>query len=320
MITKDIIFMGLGLSMLGLAANMLIEAVVRLADKLKISKLIVSLTVVALGTSVPETVVSIMASIDGSSIAFSNITGSNIANLCLIFGVALLCSEVMIHKKMKMEIEKMTVITGIFIILSVIGMALTKLDGIIFLLMLSFYLCNLYILSKNDKELEEADEGEEWIYKIGIKLLKKEWTLILVFLLLGCLGLVIGGDLVVDSAVDVARHLNINEGIIGATVVAIGTALPELITTITAMKKKHYDIIIGNIVGSNIINILFILGICGIVGKVKIYGFELEQMIMLAITTGIFYFMTIHRKKVGRKEGIILLLVYVASCLITAVG
>ncbi len=319
MILEHIMLMILGLAMLGIASNMLIEAVVRLADKLKISKLIVSLTVVALGTSIPETIVCIMSSMDGNSIAFSTITGSNIVNVCLIFGVALMCGNVIIHKSMKTEIEKMAVVTGIFIILSVIGMALTKLDGVIFLLLLSIYICSLYIVSKKNKEFEQSDEGEEWVYRIGIKILKNEWNVIIVFMVLGCIGLFIGGDLVVDAAIDIATLLNINEGIIAATIVAIGTALPELITTITAMKKNHYDIIIGNVVGSNMINILLILGISSVVGVIKVSAFEIEQMIMLAIATGIFYFITIHRKKIGKKEGIILLITYIASCLLTSV-
>ena len=314
----NIIWMIVGLAMLSLAANMLIEAVVKLAEKLKVSKLIVSLTIVALGTSIPETVVSVMSVIEGSSIAFSNITGGNIANVCLIFAGALLGGSITIHKKMKMEIEKMTVVTGIFMILSLIGMALTKLDGIIFLLMLSIYITSLCILSSKDKEFEESDEGEEWIYNLGIKILKKEWIVIISFIILGCLGLMLGGNLVVDSAVIIAQTLNINEGIIGATVVAIGTALPELITTITAMKKKHYDIVLGNIVGSNIINILLILGICGIVGNIKITAFEIEQIVLLFFTTALFYYFTIHRTKIERKEGILFLIVYIATCFIAA--
>ncbi len=316
----NIFFMVAGLAFLVISANMLIEAVVKLADKLKISKLIISLTVVALGTSVPEAVVSIMAATSGSSIAFSNIAGSNIANVCLIFGVALLFGNLSIHKNMKLEIEKMTAITGIFVILSVIGLSLDRIDGIIFLLLLSIYLCSLYVLSKRDKQLEESDEAEEWIYEFGIKLLKNEWAVIIVFIILGCLGLFLGGDLVVDSAVDIAHLLNINEGIIGATIVAIGTALPELITTITAARKKHYDIILGNIVGSNIINILFVLGVSSVVNTLRITKLEIEQLIILTLVTALFYFLTIQRGKVGRKDGVILLIMYAASCAIIALN
>lgn len=316
----DIILIMIGLAVLVIASNMLIEAVVKLAEKMHISKLIVSLTIVALGTSVPETVVSVMASISGSSIAFSNIAGSNIINICLVFGIALLASNVTIHKNMKMEIEKMTVVTGIFIILSVIGMGIGKVDGVIFLLMLSIYLVSLFVMSKKDKELEQSDEGEAWIYEIGLKIMKKDWIVILLFVGFGCLGLFFGGNLVVNTAESIATRLNVNEGIIGATIVAIGTALPELVTTIAALKKKHFDIIIGNVVGSNIINILLILGISGIVGKVAIGKFEIEQLVLLGLATAMMYYFTIHKKKIGRKEGIVFLVYYLATFILTLNG
>lgn len=316
----NVFFMIAGLAFLVIASNMLIEAVVRLADKLKVSKLVVSLTVVALGTSVPEAVVSIMAAANSSSIAFSNIVGSNIANVCLIFGVALLFSNMVIRKKMKIEIEKMTIITVIFIILSLIGMSLGRIDGVIFLLLLSIYIAGLFLLSKNDKELEDLDEGEEWIYRIGIKIFRSEWTVITLFLILGCLGLLLGGDLVVDSAVAMAKIMGINEGIIGATIVAIGTALPELVTTITAARKKHYDIIIGNIVGSNIINILFVLGVSAVVNKLPITKFEIEQIAILTLTTALFDYFTIRRNKLKKVDGIFFIAIYIVCIVIIALN
>ena len=316
----DIILIIIGLAILVLSSNMLIEAVVKLAEKLHISKLIVSLTIVALGTSVPETVVSIMASLTGSSIAFSNIAGSNIINVCLVFGIALVAGNVVIHKNMKMEIEKMTAVTGLFIILSLIGMGIGKIDGIIMLLLLTVYILSLFIMSKKDKELEDSDEAEEWIYNLGLKIMKKDWIVITVFITIGCLGLFLGGDLVVDMATSIAIKLNVNEGIIGATIVAIGTALPELVTTIAAIRKKQFDIIIGNVVGSNIINILLVLGISGIVGKVTIGGFEIEQLVLLGLSTALMYYVTIHKKKIGRKEGIAFLVFYIATFILTING
>ena len=316
----DIILIIIGLAVLVIASNMLIEAVVKLAEKMHISKLIVSLTIVALGTSVPETVVSVMASINGSSIAFSNIAGSNIINICLVFGIALLAGTVIIHKNMKLEIEKMTAVTGIFIILSILGMGIGKVDGVIMLLMLMIYILSLFFMSKKDKELENSDEAEQWVYELGLKLMKKDWIVILVFIIAGCLGLFLGGNLVVEMATNIAVKLNVNEGIIGATIVAIGTALPELTTTIAAIRKKQFDIIIGNVVGSNIINILLILGISGIVGKVPIGSFEIEQLVLLGLATALMYYVTIHKKKIGRKEGVVFTLFYLATFILTING
>lgn len=305
----------IGLLILTISADMLIEASVRIASKLKISKLVVSLTIVALGTSIPETVVSIMSAIRGSSIAFANVVGSNIANIALILGISLLMDKIVISKEMKKEIVKMLIIKGIFIILVFIGYTLNYVDGIALLLLLIYYVYDLYKLSKSDKELEDSDEAEEWIYKLGMKIFKKEGLFIFSFMILGILGLIYGGNLVVNSAINIAKSLNINEGIIGATIVAVGTSLPELMTSIIAMKKKHHDIVIGNIVGSNVINILLILGISSIIQTIVITKFEILQIILMSITALVFSLFAIFKVKLNRLVGFILLLLFVISCL-----
>lgn len=309
----------LGLGVLVTCADMLIEAAVRLASKLNISKLAISLTVVALGTSVPETVVSVLSALKGSSIAFSNVLGSNIANTALIMGVALLIGNIKITRNMKNESAKLTLVTGIFILLCIIGRGLNKISGIIMLIILSAYIFSLYKISKQDKQLEKADESEEWIYRLGKRILKNEWRIIVVFIVLGIIGLIVGGDLVVDSAINIAAALNINEGIIGASIIAIGTSLPELVTSIVAMRKKQDDIIIGNVIGSNIINILLILGISSVITPIVATKFEFIQIALLSIITLMFLIFSKTKKKFGKKEGIVLLTLYVVSLIIISI-
>lgn len=313
------LFLVIGLGVLVICADMLIEASVRLASKLNISKLAISLTVVALGTSVPETVVSVLSALKGSSIAFSNVLGSNIANTALIMGVALLIGNIKITKNMKNESTKLTLVTGIFILLYIISRGINKVSGIIMLIILALYIFSLYKISKQDKELEESDEAEEWIYKLGKKILKNEWVIIGVYIILGIIGLIFGGNVVVDSAINIASALNINEGIIGASIIAIGTSLPELVTSIVAMKKKQNDIIIGNVIGSNIINILLILGISSIITPIVATKFEFIQLALLSIITLVFLIFSKTKKSFDRKEGMILLSLYVASLIIISV-
>lgn len=313
------LFLILGLGILVICANMLIEASVRLANKLNISKLAISLTVVALGTSVPETVVSVLSALKGSSIAFSNVVGSNIANTALIMGVSLLIGNIKITKNMKNESLKLTLVTGIFILLCVLGNELNMISGVIMLIILTLYVFSLYKISKQDKELEESDESDEWIYRLGKRILKNEWVVIIVFIVLGILGLIFGGNLVVDSAISIAVELNINEGIIGASIIALGTSLPELVTSIVAIKKKQYDIIVGNIIGSNIINILLILGISSILTPILIGKFEFIQLAILSIITLVFLLFSKTKKSFDKKEGIILLILYVLSLVIISV-
>lgn len=315
----NLILLLIGLTILVISADMLIEATVLFANKLKISKLAISLTVVALGTSIPETVVSILSAIKGSSIAFSNVIGSNIANTALIIGVCALSGNINITNNMRNESKKLTLVTGIFILICVLFRKINYILGILMLLMLAIYVFSLYKISKNDQELEESDEGEEWIYKIGKKLLKKEGLIIFVYIILGIVGLVIGGEFVVNNAIGIAEKMNINEGIIGASIIAIGTSLPELITSVMAMRKKQYDIIIGNIIGSDIINILLILGISSIMTTINIMTFELIQLLLLTIVTIMFFIFSKIRNRFERKEGIMLLIIYIISMLVISI-
>lgn len=312
----EIFLLAIGLVILSICADMLIIAAVKLADKLKISKLVISLTVVALGTSIPETIVSTLSALKGSSIAFSNVVGSNICNIALILGVSLFIDKIVINKKMEKEITKMMIIKTIFVILCVISFVLTKVSGIIMLLCLLLYILNLAKVSKNDEEFEDADDEEEWIYNVATKIFKNETVIIIVFLALGIFGLYEGGNLVVDSAIEIATRIGINEGIIGASLVAIGTSLPELITAISAMKKKEYEIVIGNIVGSNIINILLILGISSIITNIPIGNFEIIQLACLIFTSFLFFLFVKKDKTLTKFHGICLLATYALSMIV----
>lgn len=312
----EIVLLAIGLVILSICADMLIIAAVKLADKLKISKLVISLTVVALGTSIPETIVSTLSALKGSSIAFSNVVGSNICNIALILGVSLFIDKIVINKKMEKEITKMMIIKTIFVILCVISFVLTKVSGIIMLLCLLLYVLNLAKVSKNDEEFEDADDEEEWIYNVATKIFKNETVIIIVFLALGIFGLYEGGNLVVDSAIEIATRIGINEGIIGASLVAIGTSLPELITAISAMKKKEYEIVIGNIVGSNIINILLILGISSILTNIPISNFEIIQLACLIFTSLLFFLFVKKDKTLTKFHGICLLATYALSMIV----
>ena len=140
--------------------------------------------------------------------------------------------------------------------------------------------------------------------------------LIIAYTILGFISLIGGGELVVSNAIDIAKGLNINEGIIGATIVAIGTSLPELMTSISAMKKKHYDIIIGNIVGSCIINILLIIGLSSIVVNIPLQLFEIIGLGLMFLTTLIFYIMTKTKDRLTRLDGIILIIIYIVATVV----
>ena len=253
----SIIFIAIGMAMLVFGGDLLVNGSSSLARRFKISELAIGLTIVAFGTSAPEFVVSFTASINGNpEIALGNVIGSNIVNLLLILGITGVLVPVAVQKKtMFIEIPFSLFAAVVLFLLANFGFIfgsrnmLGRIDGIILLLLFCLFI--LYVF----KSMKRNESGEE---KTPEKILPLWKTLI--FIVLGLALLVAGGRVVVNAAVDLALALNISEKIIGLTILAVGTSLPELVTSVVAIIKKKSDIAIGNIIGSNIFNILFALG------------------------------------------------------------
>jgi cation:H+ antiporter len=270
-----------GLVSLFIGAEGLIRGSSNLAIRIGIAPLVVGLTVVAFGTSAPELVVSLKAALLGnSSISLGNVIGSNIANIALILGVAALIRPLDVHAKVIMrEIPIMIGISGLLLLLLIDG-ELGFFDGLIFVFGLITYIIVNVMMARKEKNTEVDSEFTEGLKsKFGIP--------ISIIFMIGGLGLLIlGANLFVQSAVAIAKMFKVSDAIIGLTIVAIGTSLPELITSIVASYKKEADIAIGNVVGSNVFNILGILGITAIIipiSSVGISNIDLGMMIFAAI-------------------------------------
>jgi cation:H+ antiporter len=287
-------------------ANWLVDGASGLAKKYNIPDLVIGLTIVAFGTSAPELVVNSVASIDGlSDIVLANIIGSNNFNLFIILGIAGLVYPITVQSSTAWrEIPISLIITIIFF-----GLAndffmnqnsvISRLDGIILLL---FFICFLYYIFKQMKT--EKIEVVPYIQKSNITI----WTLILI----GFSGLLIGGKLVVDNSIDIATDLGISQKIIGLTIIAAGTSLPELITSIVAALKKNSDIAIGNVIGSNIFNILLILSISSLIHPIE-YNQIFNQDFAILIGGTVFLIIAMFtgkRKKLDRWEALILVSFY----------
>lgn len=284
-------------------ANWLVDGASSLAKKHNIPDLVIGLTIVAFGTSAPELVVNSVASVDGlSEIVLANVIGSNNFNLFIILGIAGLIYPISVHSSMvKREIP-----ISLIIAIVLFGLAndffinqnseISRLDGII--LLISF-ICFLYYLFKNLKK--EEIEVVPYTQKSN----KKIWILIVI----GFSGLIIGGKLVVDNSIDIATDLGISQKIIGLTIIAAGTSLPELITSIVAAFKKNSDIAIGNVIGSNIFNILLILSISSLISPIK-YNHIFNQDFAIFIGGTVFVILAMFtgkRKKLDRWEAGLLL-------------
>jgi cation:H+ antiporter len=294
-----------GLILLFIGAEGLVRGSSSLALRMKITPLLIGLTVVSFGTSAPELGVSIKAAVEGNAgIALGNVIGSNIANVALILGVAALIKPLKVQAKViSREIPVMIGISVIFIILLLDG-ELSFSDGIIFVSLLVIYIIVMFRLSKKEKNPAVDAEFEKGI-KRGLSL-----TISIIFTIGGLLLLIIGADYFVKSAIQIARALNMSEAVIGLTIVAIGTSVPELVTSAVASLKNEADIAIGNVVGSNIMNILLILGITSIIITISAADISIIDLAFMLLLSILLLPMSRTKYSLSRYEGGLLLLAY----------
>ena len=297
MIFLQILFLALGFVMLVKGADWFVDGAAGIATKFKIPQLIIGLTIVAMGTSAPEAAVSIAAAAKGSAdITIGNIVGSNILNILIILGISAVITPLAIAKStLKVDIP---VVLGATVLLLVLGLDgnIKLIDGIILLVIFVAYLIYLYFSAKSGAE----DEPQ------------KEITIIkaLIFTVIGLALIILGSNVTVNAATALARIFGLSERFIGLTIVALGTSLPELFTSVMAARKKNADIAIGNIVGSNIFNLLFVVGISSCIIPVPFDKAFIFDFIVAIISVVLLWLCSIKNKKLGRIAGIIMLLCY----------
>ena len=291
-----------GFLLLVKGADWFVEGAAGIAKKLGIPQLIIGLTIVAMGTSMPEAAVSITAALqENAGITIGNIVGSNILNILIILGVTALITNVAIQKStLYYEIPYMIAITIVLMIFGITGGEISFIEGIIFWLLFIVFLGYLFVMSKkgNSQENEEVKDIPVWKC--------------ILFMLVGGVMVVKGSDFAVSGASAIARFFGMSERFIGLTIVAFGTSLPELVTSVTAAKKGNAGIAIGNIVGSNIFNILFVIGTTSLICTVP---FESKFIIdtIIAIASGAVLWRGTYKNRELRKPcGIVMLLGYAA--------
>ena len=297
-----------GMALLLFAGDYLVRGAVALAEKLGISPLIIGLTIVALGTSAPELFVSIKAAFDDASgIAIGNVVGSNIANVLLVLGAPALIKPVACKEKgIGFSLFIMGLLTVLLMFMMMSGI-LTHLNGLVLLCILGVFLIWQFRSARKAREEEKLADYHDEIDEVP-----SENSRIAAFILFGMIGLPIGASLTVNGAVDIARMLGVSEAVIGLTIVAIGTSLPELVTTVMAAWRGSGAVAIGNVVGSNIFNIAAILGITSIIHPLLVPGriVYLDMWIMAAVTI-LLIVLALGSRPITRVGGAALLLAFV---------
>lgn len=301
----------IGLMLLWIGAELLIKNASRLAASMGISPIIIGLSIVSLGTSAPELVVSIVAVAEGNpGISIGNIVGSNIANIGLILGIGALLYPMEIKKSwIVREVPYMILGTVVFMGLAYFGYQLNLLDGLILLIMMVLFL--LYLGRFSAREMNSFKEINTEISAAQRKSIAGKRILFLILSILGAGVLIFGSELTVSSGREIAQSLGVSDLVIGLTLVAVGTSLPELATTIVGAVKKETDIIVGNVIGSNIFNLLLIGGIVPLIRNIPIDPVLIStQFPILLIMSILVWPMMWMKLNLKRYEGVLLLVTY----------
>lgn len=305
-----------GLILLVKGADFFVDGAAGIAGKCRISPLVIGLTVVAFGTSMPELAVSVTSAATGSTdLSIGNVVGSNIANILLILGVsALVCKLPVRRASLILDIPVLLIASVLLIGLGIWGGALEWWDGLIFLAVFAVYMVILMRGARKDPPIPEEEKIPK--SRLGIWYAhKKERTWFLVVLTVLGLGMVVGGGtLLVEGAKYVARAAGMSERVIGLTVVAVGTSLPELVTSVVAASKKQTDIAVGNIIGSNIFNILLIVGVSSLVAPLEFRMTDnlIDALVALTAAVLLYWLAMFDKHRLGEAAGIVFLLGYAA--------
>ena len=319
-IAAVILLLAVGFAFLVKGADFFVEGSSSIAKKLKVPPIIIGLTIVAMGTSLPETAVSVTASlVQNNELAVSNVVGSNIFNLMFVIGVCSILTPIMVQKATVVRDIPLSLGCALFLLVLGVsglgdkaGMTLGHADGVIFLIVFAGYIFTMVRSAMKARAagqkveiegVEECDNMKELSYGKSI-----------LFLIVGAAAIAFGGDLTVDTASRIAIELGMSQTLIGLTIVSIGTSLPELVTSVVAARKNEVDMAVGNAVGSNIFNILMVLGISSAISPVALIRENIIDIVLLMVFSVMVWIFAGTRKKIERKEGIIMVVVYLVYC------
>ena len=319
-IAAVILLLAVGFAFLVKGADFFVDGSSSIAKKLKVPPIIIGLTIVAMGTSLPETAVSVTASlVQNNELAVSNVVGSNIFNLMFVIGVCSILTPIMVQKSTVVRDIPLSLGCALFLLVLGIsglgdktGMTLGHADGVIFLIVFAGYIFTMVRSAMKARAagqkveiegVEECDNMKELSYGKSI-----------LFLIVGAAAIAFGGDLTVDTASRIAIELGMSQTLVGLTIVSIGTSLPELVTSVVAARKNEVDMAVGNAVGSNIFNILMVLGISSAISPVALIRENIIDIVLLMVFSVMVWIFAGTRKKIERKEGIIMVVVYLVYC------
>ena len=308
-----VVLLIIGFVFLVKGADAFVEGCSSIARRYHVPSLIIGMTIVAMGTSLPETAVSVTAAVTGNNaLAVSNAVGSNIFNLMVVVGAWTLFTSVAVQiNTLKIDFPISILCAILLLILGAAGMSLGHIDGVVFIILFLAFI--LYMIrsaqASREKNVEPGVEEEEYLLEAE-EIQEMSMGKSVIYIILGAVAIAVGSDWVVDGACTVAAAIGISQTLIGLTVVAFGTSLPELVTSIVAARKGEVDMALGNVIGSNIFNILMVLGIAAAISPVAFLTENIIDIAVLIVFSVIGWIMAWTKRELNRKEGIIMLLLY----------
>ncbi len=304
-----------GFALLVKGADFFVEGSSSVAKKFKVPSIIIGLTIVAMGTSLPETAVSVSASIaNNNAMAISNVIGSNIFNMMMVIGICAMLTVVPVEKETLKRDFPFSVICAVLLMAFGIlgGTSVGRLDGAIFLVLFAGFIIFLV-----REALKAAKAGKE-VHSEADEIKMVSMPLAVVYIIGGAIAIAVGGDLTVDTASRIAETLGMSQTLIGLTIVSIGTSLPELVTSVVAARKNEIGMALGNAIGSNVFNILMVVGIASAISPIEMITNNIIDIIVLIVFSLIVWVMAWTKSKLDKKEGFLMVLMYViyAVCIV----
>ncbi len=314
----QIVLLVIGFVLLIKGADIFVDGASSTAANFKVSKMLIGLTIIAFGTSAPEFAVSMQALANGSTdMVLGNVIGSNIINILLILGLAALIRPIRVKanticKELPICLLVSVLLVVLFLDIQISGGSeniISRSDGIAIILFFLVFLYYLIALARRKRSNKKAEKAK---FKISVSL---------ILMALGIAGVIIGSNLIVNSATTIATDIGVSERVIAMTVIALGTSLPELVTTLTAARKGEAELAVGNIIGSNIFNICIVLGVpVALFGKVTPGSFQVVDLVMLVVSAVILFIFATTKRKISRREGVLMLLTFVAYYAVVLIG
>lgn len=291
-------------------ADLFVEGSSSIAKKFNVPSMVIGLTIVAMGTSAPEAAVSITSSLAGQNdMSVANVVGSNFFNILVVLGVSSIIAKLPVQKGTIKKDAPFLLLVSALLLLFGLNLNISRIEGLILLAVFIYFLIDTVKSAKRCSQ----ETAKEAATTIDVEVTKESSIPKTILLsIIGVVGIVLGGDMVVNSATEIATSFGMSANLVGLTIVAIGTSLPEFVTSVVAIKKGETEIAIGNIIGSNIFNILFVLGLATTISPITISMFAFIDIIFMVATTVLLYFFMKKDDSLEKSEGIIFLIVYVA--------